>query len=452
MNHPCHVVPPYVLSRLAEQGDQAARSAEQTLRRDATLRARRLGPPAKATMRAAPIPAGSPQRLVCDAEHRTSLPGTIVRREGQPDTGDASVDNVYDGFGAVWSFWFDVFGRDSINGQGMELVGSVHYGTDYDNAFWNGEQMVFGDGDHEIFGDFTGSLDVIGHELAHGFTDQSSALIYRGQSGALNESVSDVFGVLVAQYTGGVAAEDADWLIGEELLLPGVRGSALRNMLHPGTAYDDPRLGADPQPGSMSGYVDTTSDNGGVHINSGIPNRAFAQAATECGGFAWQTVGPVWFDVLTGPRIPADCDFATFARLTIDGATARYGPDHTVTAAVAAAWRAVEVIPAEGVVDAQTPSDLGKGSDVLTLTRAGGVAGMVRQRTVTLHELPEADANAWQALLASPRLEALGRQHTSGADEFRYDVSQAGTSVAQSVPETALTCDERELLRRTLLE
>ena len=124
----------------------------------------------------------------------------------------------------------------------MALLGTVHYGEGYQNAFWNGERMVFGDGDGVIFGRFTASLDVIGHELTHGVTEHAAGLTYRNQSGALNESVSDVFGVLVAQYRAGQTAAEADWLIGADLLLPGVKGVALRNMLHPGTAYDDPRL------------------------------------------------------------------------------------------------------------------------------------------------------------------------------------------------------------------
>ena len=152
---------------------------------------------------------------------------------------------------------------------------------DYDNAFWDGTQMVFGDGDGVIFLPFTRSVDVIGHELAHGVTQYTSGLNYQDQSGALNESVSDVFGVLVKQRLLGQTADQADWLVGAELLAPGVNGVALRSMAAPGTAYDDPRLGKDPQPGHMRDYVDTTDDNGGVHINSGIPNKAFHVARDD---------------------------------------------------------------------------------------------------------------------------------------------------------------------------
>src|SRR6185312_15543366 len=109
-------------------------------------------------------------------------------------------DEAYDGLGATYQLYSEAFDRDSIDDAGMPLLGSVHYDVDYDNAFWDGRQMVFGDGDGELFNRFTISLDVIGHELTHGVTADEAGLVYFRQSGALNESVSDVFGVLVKQY------------------------------------------------------------------------------------------------------------------------------------------------------------------------------------------------------------------------------------------------------------
>ena len=157
----------------------------------------------------------------------------------------------------------------------MKLDSTVHYGQEYNNAFWNGEQMVYGDGDGEIFQRFTKCIDVIGHELTHGVTQYEAALEYEGQPGALNESFSDVFGSLVKQYILKQNVDKADWLIGASLFAKKVKGVALRSMKDPGTAYDDPTIGKDPQSGHMKSYVKTSSDNGGVHINSGIPNRAF---------------------------------------------------------------------------------------------------------------------------------------------------------------------------------
>ena len=348
----CSIVPPYLLEALASSDDpRAAEHAQATLAVDAELRQdRRTGSLRPTTGRAprqrlAPGTTAGPQRAVHDAKHGTTLPGTLVRSEGDPPTGDRAVTEAYDGLGDTWQLWQQAYGRNSLDGKGLPLVASVHFGTNYDNAFWDGTQMVFGDGDGVIFLPFTRSVDVIGHELAHGVTQYTSGLNYQDQSGALNESVSDVFGVLVKQRLLGQTADQADWLVGAELLAPGVNGVALRSMAAPGTAYDDPRLGKDPQPAHMSGYVDTTDDNGGVHINSGIPNKAFHVVATTLGGNAWEAAGQVWVDTITGD-ISADCDFATFARLTVAAATARHGADSEVVAAVKAGWDAVGVASA----------------------------------------------------------------------------------------------------------
>ena len=166
-------------------------------------------------------------------------------------------DEAYDGLGATFNFYLQVMHRVSIDGQGLPLNATVHYDNAYDNAFWNGEQMVFGDGDGKLFNRFTISLDVIGHELTHGVTGSTAKLVYMGQPGALNESISDVFGSMIKQYKNNQAAADADWLIGAGLLTNQVNGKALRSMSAPGTAYNDPILGRDPQPDNMSKYVNT---------------------------------------------------------------------------------------------------------------------------------------------------------------------------------------------------
>jgi hypothetical protein len=151
------------------------------------------------------------------------------------------------------------------------VLATVHYGQDYDNAFWNGTQLVFGDGDRRIFDRFTKPIDVLGHELSHALTEKTAGLTYQGQSGALNESISDVFGACMKQRVLGQAAADADWLVGEGIFLPSVHGTALRSMKEPGTAYDDPDLGKDPQVGSMADYVETTEDNGGCTSTPASP-------------------------------------------------------------------------------------------------------------------------------------------------------------------------------------
>ncbi|MEV7283897.1 M4 family metallopeptidase [Streptomyces sp. NPDC093252] len=342
----CTIIPPHVLDTLAQADEPGiASAARRTLQRDAFERTQRrlttvLGAPA-VTAPAAAAP-GTPQRSIHDAEHGTDLPGKKVRGEGSEPGRDATVNRAYAGLGATYELFFTAFARDSIDGSGLPLDATVHYDRDYNNAFWNGEQMVFGDGDGEIFLDFTLPIDVIGHELAHGVTQYTANLTYFGQPGALNESVSDVFGSLIKQYTLGQTADQADWLIGAGLLAPRVTGTALRSMKAPGTAYDDDVLGKDPQPATMDDYIRTGRDNGGVHINSGIPNHAFYLAATTLGGHAWERAGRVWYDVLTGGELKEDASFTEFADLTVAAARERFG-DGEELLAVQKAWERVGV-------------------------------------------------------------------------------------------------------------
>jgi Zn-dependent metalloprotease len=203
--------------------------------------------------------------------------------------------------------------------------------------------MVFGDGDGEVFQRFTRSLSVIGHELAHGVTQYSAGLAYRNQAGALNESMSDVFGALVEQYVKKQSTAEASWLIGEDLFTSQVEGQALRSMKAPGTAYDDDVLGKDPQPDSMDSYVKTSADNGGVHINSGIPNRAFCLLAEQLGGNAWDAPGQIWYQTLTTGSLPTGATFRVFARATAAAATELFGSGSKEHDAVRNAWETVKV-------------------------------------------------------------------------------------------------------------
>ena len=470
---------------MAQSGDpELERRAERTLRADARLRAERLGgeQALRAGMPATTVthltaggkakPAAphtesefALSRAIHDAGHRQSLPGVLVRAEGADPTGDDAVNQAYDGLGATFTLFAQVYERNSIDDKGMTLVATVHYGKDYDNAFWNGEQMVFGDGDGVIFNGFTEQLDVIGHELTHGVTQYTAGLNYQGQSGALNESVSDVFGSLVKQYALGQSAADADWLIGAGLLAPGVQGIALRSMKAPGTAYDDPRLGKDPQPAHMADYVQTREDNGGVHINSGIPNHAFYLAATALGGSAWETAGRVWLDVLMGD-IKADCDFETFAQLTVAAAARRLGQDSADTSTIRDAWISVGVLSADaatGQSEARPKVSSGTGlqsgsasttdsaaAPTVTVRRSGGFAGLVAERTVGLDELPSADRQHWERLLEGDRLERMAATASMHPDAFCYGVACPASDVDVSIPEPGLSESIRGLLDRTL--
>ena len=235
-----------------------------------------------------------------------------------------------------------VFCRNSIDGRGMRIDSSVHYGRKFDNAFWNGSQMVYGDGDGDLFNRFTVSIDVIGHELTHGVTGTEANFDYEGEPGALNESFSDVFGSMVKQWKQNVTAENADWVIGEGLFTAKIKGRGIRSMKVPGTAYDDPVLGRDPQPAHMKDFYNGYDDDGGVHINSGIPNRAFALAAIALGGFSWEKAGAIWYTALT-ERLRHTADFATCAKATIAIAAEMFGKGKAEERAVVEAWKTVGV-------------------------------------------------------------------------------------------------------------
>jgi Zn-dependent metalloprotease len=337
------IIPPDMLRHMAEHGSAKARKmALDAMALDGTMRAMRLTAPKRAPSAVAQT-TGQKNRAIYDAKNSQRLPGTVVRREGEPATKDVAVNEAYDGLGATYDFFDKVYGRDSIDDDSMPLDATVHFGRNYDNAFWNGQQMVFGDGDGEYFNRFTISLDVIGHELAHGVTEDEAGLIYSNQPGALNESMSDVFGSLVKQYKTKKRAKDADWLIGAGLFTNKVKGVALRSMKAPGTAYNDPVLAKDPQPAHMRNYVNTMQDNGGVHINSGIPNHAFYQVAVTLGDYAWQKAGRIWYETLRDSRLRANASFQRFARLTEMNAQRLYGATSNEVKVVRAGWKKVGI-------------------------------------------------------------------------------------------------------------
>lgn len=340
------VIPPYVLDQIVKNGtDKQRTEALHTKATDNTFRALRLANrtlPKQGTPQTAP-PGARKQRSIYTANTTQNLPGTLLRSEGQESNGDIAADEAYDGLGATFDFYSEVFERNSIDDAGMPLNATIHFGEHYNNAFWNSLQMVFGDGDGTIFKRFTIALDVIGHELTHGVTEDESQLQYFNQSGALNESMSDVFGSLIKQFAKQQTADQADWLIGQGLLGDGIKGTALRSMKDPGSAFNDPLLGKDPQPKHMNDFVHTFSDNGGVHINSGIPNRAFYEVAIRIGGFAWEKAGRIWYEALRDPRIAPNSGFLRFARVTFDVAGRLHGLSDTERKAVRDGWAAVGI-------------------------------------------------------------------------------------------------------------
>ncbi|MGA8806277.1 MAG: M4 family metallopeptidase [Thermoanaerobaculia bacterium] len=336
----CGFLPPHILRSIAEKTD------------DPDLRERcHVALETSAQFRGARIAIGNAnegflasglRRTIYDAQRKTTLPGKLLRAEGAKPVADVAAGEAYDGAGITYDFYSKIYGRNSVDGRGLPLDSSIHYGLNYTNALWNGKQMIYGDGDGKLFNGFTGSLDIIGHELTHGVTQHTAALVYQDQSGALNEHFSDVFGILVKQYALKQTAAKSDWLIGAGIFTKAVHGTAVRSMKAPGTAYDDKLLGNDPQPAHMRNYQTMTSDNGGVHVNSGIPNHAFYLAATLLGGKAWSVAGQIWYDALTTLLKPK-ATFRDCARATAAAASKRYGANSEPARSVIEAWKEVGI-------------------------------------------------------------------------------------------------------------
>ena len=341
------IIPPYMAEQMARAADPRIRAqalvslAHATAVRAARSVAGEVGRQAVA----APAPAGR-QRLVFTANNKDMLPGRLVRSEGEPPTADPCVNEAYDFSGDTYDFYLERFGRNSLDDAGMKLVSSVHVGESdgqdryqpMNNAFWDGGQMAYGDGDGVVFQCFTRSLEVVAHELTHGVQAFTSDLVYRGQSGAINEHFADVFGVLVRQWRRQETGQRANWLVGADILVPAPTRRAIRDMERPGTAYvADPVLGTDPQSDHMARIYAGSADAGGVHINSGIPNRAFVLFAQAIGGPAWDTPGGVWYEALL--RLPRTATFATLAKTTARIATERVSA--AAGKACRAAWKQV---------------------------------------------------------------------------------------------------------------
>ena len=382
----CGVIPPFVHEHMAEFGDERTRRiALAALSVDTTVRAERLIADLTADLTAGGVAsqtAAHRKRTIHTARNTGELPGTPVRSEGEPPTGDLAVDEAYDGLGATVDLLREVFGRHSLDDAGMPLLATVHYRERYNNAAWDGRQMIFGDGDGQYFNRFTAAVDVIGHELGHGVTTHESDLLYMHQAGALNEHFSDVIGAMIKQYVAvpRQTAAEADWVIGAGLFTSAVNGVGLRSMKAPGTAFDDAVLGKDPQPDHMSRFVETLSDNGGVHINSGIPNRAFYLVATGLGGYTWEKAGRIWYAAMRDlelRRLRRVARFQDFARLTIKHAAALHGPAER--SVVEDAWQQVGI--AVEIAPAAEPA-----ADVWVLHYSWGCTGSYARATLAFHE------------------------------------------------------------------
>lgn len=332
----CCITPPDLLHDIIKRGktEEEKERAIRTLELSERLRAEReviakihglrvLGQPDK-------------MRILYDANHADdifSLPGTPKRYEGDDmDTGDSDVDNCFRNTGLVYDFFKDVFMRNSIDDEGLSMQSSVHFGIDFDNAVWTGSQMVYGDGSNVVFkkGSLT-SLTVTAHELTHGITDSEANLVYRGQPGALNEHMSDVFAIMCDQWVNHQTVEASDWLIGRDMLFGG--GIGLRSLKEPGTAHP-----SDKQIGHMNDYYTGIR----IHYSSGIPNKAFYVACTKIGGYSWEKAGKIWYLALRD-RLREYSKFQDAADITYDIAGSVFGEGSNEQKAVILGWKSVGI-------------------------------------------------------------------------------------------------------------
>jgi Zn-dependent metalloprotease len=279
-------------------------------------------------------------RVIQDAHGASQITGPVVRKEGDPLIADMIANVVFDSFGQTNGL-YNHYGRNSYDNFGAMFRGIIHYGKQYNNAFWDGRQMVFGDGDGSLFTGFA-TTDIVGHEVSHGLVQYTANLIYENQPGALNEHFSDVFGSLVKQRSMMQGVYEADWLIGQ-VLGPTVRGEAIRSIKAPGTAYNDPVLGRDPQPSHMKDFWQTTQDEGGVHVNSGIPNYAFYLAAMEIGGYGWEKTGRIWYRTLRD-KLTWNSQFIDAAHATTEMAASLFKRNSREHKAVRNAWEKVGLL------------------------------------------------------------------------------------------------------------
>lgn len=336
----CHVIPPFILDNMVDSTDATAKSSALTTlavsnkllgRRDILERVP-IDSPSTNTIKA--------DRTIFSAQNAERLPGVIVREEGDLLSDDQDINRAYTKSGYVHEMLKTLFERNSIDGNGLKLDSTVHYGSKYSNAFWDGRQMVYGDGDGKYFGPFTSSLDVVAHEFFHGVIQYEARLVYWDQHGALNESFADIFGVVTKLYTHKLKLSDFNWIIGEDVITDKVNGVGIRSLRDPGSAFDDPVIGKDIQPGHMRDYVITDKDNGGVHINSGIPNRAFYVAVEQLGDYL--NPARIWYVALCD-KLKSRSNFQDAANLIARTAYEMFGARSPEHRAVKNAWKSVGI-------------------------------------------------------------------------------------------------------------
>lgn len=336
----CGFVPPYVLRQIAEAEGPSLADMD-TARFDGVSRTQRNLDPD--VLRGGSIDSrGTEEIRVHDmGQAEDPLPGRLVRSTvSDAATGDPIADAAFENAVVVQAFYADVFGQTSITGVGDALVSSVHYGHEINNAFWNGSQMVYGNGDGRNLLPFALSLEVVAHELSHAVMSAASNLFYHGESGALNESFCDVMASLVVQRHRDQDVETADWIIGREVVGPELGVAGFRSFTAEPAYRDHPTLD-DPQPKHFSDFVNTASDDGGVHINVGIANHAYYLAAKALGGRAWERAGRIWYDAFM--HLPTHATFVDAAEATVRVAGQLFGNKSEEQRAFREGWKGVGV-------------------------------------------------------------------------------------------------------------
>ncbi len=320
------------------------------------------------------------KREVHNAKNGSALPGAVSRTEGQAAGTEASVNGNYDNLGNTYDCYKQLFNRDSYDNQGAKLVSSVHYSLKYNNAYWDGTQMVYGDGDGKVLANLATTIDVTAHELTHAVTGDTSNLTYSGQSGGLNESMSDIFGNTCEWFAAGKPATPpaGTWQIGETCYTPATPGDALRYM-------DDPT-----KDGSSLDYYPDYDSSVDVHYSSGISNLAFyllahggshphGKTTVTVTGVGIEKAAQIFYRANT-TIFTASTTFAA-ARTGTEQAAAQLGYGADVIASVTAAWQAVGVGSAApppppppkdaGAPDANVPKDSGPSTDAAPPKDAG---------------------------------------------------------------------------------
>ena len=273
-----------------------------------------------------------------DAANRSRIPGTLWSSSDNllNSTYEAPAVDAHYYAAKTYDYYKAKFNRNSYDDRGATIKSTVHYGSRYNNAFWNGRQMVYGDGDGSTFIPLSGALDVVAHEITHAVTDNSSDLVYKNESGALNESMSDIFGTLVEFYDNN----NPDYEIGEDIYTPGTPNDALRSM-------SDPTKNNDPD--HYSKRYTGTGDNGGVHINSGIINKAaylLAKGGTHyeiaVTGIGNEKVGQIYYRANT-VYLTASSTFSQARAALVQSAADLYGAGSPEVNAVNKSFDAVGI-------------------------------------------------------------------------------------------------------------